>query len=250
MASRKPVKTDSLRLLHDLNGDLGELLRNIADPAFDLEGWKGFVKDPISASAPDEDPVRILQKNITALIDFFKTKTSDIQNMAIKDQLTGLYNRHFFNEVIEREAHRIERSGEVISFIMMDMDDLKYINDTFGHLTGDKIIVEGARLLRQNVRKADIVFRFGGDEFLVLLVNADCDDTQFMVKRFIDAVGAWNKENAETYGCQLSFSIGCSTCENCAGVLETLNEADERMYRNKRDKKRSAMLLKQSVHLN
>src|SRR3990172_9702605 len=95
MAKIKPFKTDSLHLLHELNVDLGELLRNIADPTFDLEGWKGFVKAPISACAP-EDPVGLLQKNITALIDFFKTKTIDIQNIAVKDQLTGLYNRHFF----------------------------------------------------------------------------------------------------------------------------------------------------------
>jgi len=168
----------------------------------------------------------------------------------MKDQLTGLYNRHFFNEIIEREANRIERTGEVISFIMMDMDDLKYINDNLGHLTGDKILIEGARLLCQNVRKADIVFRFGGDEFLVLLVNADCDDTEYMIRRFINAVDTWNKDRAGEYGCKMSFSIGCSTCKSCSAILKTLNEADERMYRNKKAKKESALFQKQSAHLN
>jgi len=249
MASRKQFNKDSQHRLNELNNNIGELLKHISDPSFDLEGWKGFPKETKSIDVPEE-PVNLLQENITALIHYFRNRTSDFQEMAIKDQLTGLYNRHFFNEVIKREANRIERTGDVISFIMLDMDDLKYINDTLGHLAGDKIIIEGAGLLQQNVRKSDLVFRFGGDEFLVLLVDTDCDGTDYMIRRFLAAVDTWNTNNADGYGCKLSFSIGCSTCKNCGEVLETLSEADKRMYSNKKKKKDSVMLPKQSPHLN
>lgn len=190
-----------------------------------------------------EEPVRALYENINTLVYHLKNREDKLHELAIKDNLTGRYNRHFFNEVIEREIARIERSNEVVSFIMIDLDGLKQINDNLGHLTGDKILVECAELINKTARKSDIVFRFGGDEFLVLLANADCEKTTVMIKRLLEKTQKWNMENAEEYGCRLSFSIGCSTCKNCHEILKTLNEADKRMYQNKKYRKNKINVL-------
>jgi len=184
-----------------------------------------------------EEPLRLLYENINTLIFHVKDKGIKLQELAIKDQLTGLYNRHFFNEVIEREAARSNRTAEPLSFIMIDLDYFKQINDTLGHLTGDKILIEAALLIKKTLRKADLLFRFGGDEFLVILPNTDCAKSNYMVERLLTAVIDWNKDNETTYGCKLSFSIGCSTCEKGCDFLKALKEADDKMYQDKTKKR-------------
>ncbi len=183
-------------------------------------------------------PVRRLYENINTIIYHLRDRAVKLHELAIKDPLTDLYNRHFFNEVIEREAARSERSKESLSFIMIDMDYLKHINDTLGHLTGDKILMEAARLIQNTVRKSDVVFRFGGDEFLVLMANADYKRSMNMADRLLGAATKWNKDHANTYGCKLSFSMGCSTHENGRDIHTALKEADERMYENKKKRKK------------
>lgn len=157
--------------------------------------------------------------------------------LSLHDQLTGLSNRHFFDKIIEREIATVKRKDETMSFIMIDLDHFKEINDTLGHLTGDRILVETANLIRNTVRKADLVFRLGGDEFLVLLTNADCDKTTNMVARLLDEVEIWNRNNADTFGCKISFSLGCAACDKECDVQTAIKEADERMYQNKKEKK-------------
>ena len=189
-----------------------------------------------------QEPVRALYENINTLTFHIHNKTAKLGELAIKDQLTNLYNRHFFNEIIEKETARAERRTEPLSFIMIDIDNFKKTNDTLGHLTGDKLLAEAATLIKNTVRKSDIVFRFGGDEFLVILMNAGCDTPADMVKRILDAVDGWDKDNADAFGCRLSFSMGCSTYEKGRNVLETLKEADAMMYKNKNEKRKEGMV--------
>lgn len=184
-----------------------------------------------------QEPLKALYENINTLIFHLNDKSVKLGELAIKDQLTKLYNRHFFNEIIEKETSTAERRTEPLSLIMIDIDGFKLINDTFGHLTGDKILSEAATLIKSTTRKSDIVFRYGGDEFLVILTNSTCDMAIIMVQRILDAVEDWNKNSAKALGCKLSFSIGCSTHEKGSDVLETLKKADERMYQNKKEKK-------------
>jgi diguanylate cyclase (GGDEF)-like protein len=187
-----------------------------------------------------QETVRALYENINTIIFYLKNRDVKFRELAIKDQLTNLYNRHFFNEIIEMEMAKIERNDQIISFIMIDLDNLKHINDTLGHLAGDRMLVETAKLIKDTIRRSDFVFRFGGDEFLVLLLNADCNIAINTVERLLDAVDGWNKDNADAYGCRLSLSIGCSTCDKGCNALDTLKEADARMYHNKREKRNNA----------
>ena len=189
-----------------------------------------------------DEPARALYERIDILIYHLQNLAVKSRELAIKDPLTDLYNRHFFNEIIERELASTKRRFENLSFIMIDLDNFKKINDTLGHLAGDKILVAAAKLIKTTVRKSDLVFRFGGDEFLILMLNTDCEKKELIVERLIDEVNNWNKENADGYGCKLSFSSGCSTCEKECDVHFALQEADEKMYKDKIEKKNKAKI--------
>jgi diguanylate cyclase (GGDEF)-like protein len=184
-----------------------------------------------------EDPVRRLYENINTLRSFLKDKAARLHQLAVRDPLTRLYNRHFFNEVVEHEAARFERNGEDISFIMIDLDNFKQINDDLGHLAGDSILIEASKLIRNTVRKSDLVFRFGGDEFLILMSNADTTKSTSMMGRLLDAVAAWNRNSSDAFCCEMSFSMGCSTHSRGDDIHVALKEADEQMYLHKSEKK-------------
>ncbi len=182
-------------------------------------------------------PVRRLSENINTLIAFIKDEALKLRQLAIRDPLTHLYNRHFFNEVVEREAARSKRNSEPLSFIMLDLDHFKKINDTLGHLVGDGILRDVAALIRGTIRRSDLAFRFGGDEFLVLMLNADCTQSARMAKRLLAAAGRWNREHAETLGSRISFSMGCSTLVEGDDIHTVLRKADSLMYLNKKSRK-------------
>ena len=98
---------------------------------------------------------------------------SQAKEMGIRDRLTGLYNRHYFNDVIRRELARSRRHGMAISVLLVDVDRFKEINDVRGHQIGDEVLQFVANYLTACVRESDLVFRWGGDEFLILLTQAD-----------------------------------------------------------------------------
>lgn len=185
----------------------------------------------------EKDPIRRIYEDIDILIFHLQDRASRFRKLALIDSLTGLYNRHFFNEIIEREMSRAGRKSEIVSFMMMDIDNFKDVNDTLGHLAGDSLLVETGTLLKETVRKSDLVFRFGGDEFLVLMANADCCETENMVSRLLKELDKWNDEKAASYGRRLSLSIGCATCAKNCDIHDALNEADAEMYANKKGKK-------------
>jgi len=158
---------------------------------------------------------------------------SDLKEIAIKDALTGLYNRHFFNEFINKEWERCKRYNTPISFIFMDINNFKMINDIFGHLTGDMVLKEFGKILLNTIRKSDYAVRFGGDEFLIILTHTN-DEVNFVKERIIEKTKKWSKENVRK-GFSLSASFGCGAFYPAEGdeVGESLKKLDEMMYKEK-----------------
>ncbi|MBN2086524.1 MAG: GGDEF domain-containing protein [Anaerolineales bacterium] len=100
---------------------------------------------------------------------------SKLEEMAVHDSLTGLYNRHYLEDTLKRELARAAREKYPVSFIMIDIDNFKKVNDTFGHKAGDAVLRDLAALLRKHSRAGDIVFRYGGEEFLAILPKVKAD---------------------------------------------------------------------------
>ncbi|MCD4691019.1 sensor domain-containing diguanylate cyclase [bacterium] len=162
--------------------------------------------------------------------------TKELTERATRDPLTGAYNRRYFGEMVQMEAERARRKGRSISFLMFDVNKFKAINDTRGHQMGDRVLQEVVVLLMKETRASDIVVRYGGDEFLVVL--AEGEGTEEMGQRIADAFAAWGGETCPL-GFPVSVAIGeavwdPSGTESIEGVL---SEADELMYE---DKKRTA----------
>lgn len=99
-----------------------------------------------------------------------------LEQMAYFDPLTNIYNRHFFNELVEKELSAMKRYLYNSVIILLDIDGFKNINDSYGHLVGDQILKEVAQMLSNNIRKSDTVFRFGGEEFVILAPKTSLDD--------------------------------------------------------------------------
>ncbi|MFC2079653.1 diguanylate cyclase [Candidatus Bipolaricaulota bacterium] len=157
-----------------------------------------------------------------------------LREQALHDPLTGVYNRRYFNQVIEQEIPRSTRYNHPIGFLMIDVNNFKEINDRHGHQVGDEVLVEVAKLFTKHVRDSDIVVRYGGDEFLLVLIETN-GETEQVRQRIQEEVAVRNKTNP-VFDFSVTFSIGCAHWSPASGraVEEVLAEADERMYESKR----------------
>jgi|GEM_PF-640676 diguanylate cyclase (GGDEF)-like protein/PAS domain S-box-containing protein len=155
-----------------------------------------------------------------------------IKYMSFHDKLTGLYNRAY----LEEEMKRIGTKRQLpISIIMGDLNNLKLINDTYGHEKGDELIVRAAEIIKKTSRAEDIIGRWGGDEFVILLTKTTLKESEEICERIF--------ENAEKEDRELIVSISLGTAtknEMDENLYKTLNKAEDRMYKNKITNRRSA----------
>ena len=149
------------------------------------------------------------------------------------DALTGVFNRHYFNELIAQEVLRASRYDHPIGLLMIDVDRFKEINDRYGHQTGDTVLQEIASVLRETVRKTDMIVRYGGDEFLVVLTETG-EDAEEAAVRIREAVRG-NEKLRQISGFNVSVSVGSIFWHPGADcpIEEALAEADARMYEDK-----------------
>jgi len=149
------------------------------------------------------------------------------------DALTGVFNRHYFNEMIAQEVLRASRYDHPIGLLMIDVDRFKEINDRYGHQTGDMVLQEIAAVLRETVRKTDMIVRYGGDEFLVMLTETG-QDAEEAAARIRSAVQE-NKNLRRISGFNVTVSVGSIFWHPGAEypIEEALARADARMYEDK-----------------
>lgn len=150
------------------------------------------------------------------------------------DELTNLFNIRYLNQAIEMEIERSRRYKYVFSVIFMDMDNFKKINDRFGHLVGSQVLIEIARLLQRNLRKIDIISRYGGDEFVVVLPQTGLKGGFQVAERLRKEIEHSVFLKNEGYSIRLTASLGVASYPENAGNKEDLiNLADKAMYRGK-----------------
>ncbi len=159
------------------------------------EGDEMLASQAINCGAYDYLPKaniseQALQRVINNAMEKFRLKKEvemtleKMAEMSTRDELTGLYNRRYFKEVFERETASSQRYSTELVLCMMDLDQFKRVNDTYGHPAGDKVLKEVAFLLKKTVRKSDIACRYGGEEFAVILPNTDIEHARVFCERY------------------------------------------------------------------
>lgn len=154
------------------------------------------------------------------------------ERLAVIDPLTEMYNRRYMMRAIASETSRVDRQSSLFSFLMIDVNEFKQANDKIGHLAGDRILRELSLLLRKTFRSSDIISRFGGDEFLVLLIDADEKLAIRATERLQEAVGEWNR-GEPIKGYSMAVSCGSAVYRKGSDALAVLAAADQAMYKNK-----------------
>lgn len=185
-------------------------------------------------------PLAEINEKLLIIIHELYHKQSQLNQWATTDFLTGLYNRRYFDLFIQSEIEKVKRNDYQLYVTLIDINDFKMINDQFGHLTGDNILKECAKILTKVTRKSDLLIRYGGDEFLVVCYGPHTDEltVEQLIKRVITEVNKWN--NGQHYAnLKLSLSFGYSALNDRDNFEDIIAQADRNMYDYKKQLKNS-----------
>lgn len=153
-----------------------------------------------------------------------------MKQLASTDKLTGLYNRHKFTHLAAKEINRCERYEHPFSIIMIDIDDFKVINDQFGHVQGDQVLKNLGAVLQSGLRDSDILARWGGEEFIILMPETTADQAVSVADRLRKAFEDFNHDNLGS----VTISLGVAEKKDCKMDLNTLiHRADQALYKAK-----------------
>jgi len=154
-----------------------------------------------------------------------------LESLSLIDPLTQLLNRRAMNELIPKEVARANRLGSPLTFMTLDVNGFRNINTKFGSTEGNELLVEFARMLRVNFRGGDIVFRQGGDEFLVVMPDTDEIQADSPVQRLLHAAEHWNLNSKKNY--ELSFTWGLAPYVTGSDYEDVLRAVDRKLYQKK-----------------
>ena len=166
-----------------------------------------------------------------------------VEALSVTDDLTGLYNSRYLRQVLHRESKRASRSRRPLSLLFIDLDGFKTVNDNHGHLSGSRALVEVADVMRRCARETDVLARFGGDEFTVVLPDTGSEGAVAVGERYRERIGANSFLGSQGLDIHLTVSVGVATLPDLAASAEELiKAADTAMYRVK-DRGKNGVLL-------
>jgi len=183
-----------------------------------------------------------LTRSLASNLEDLDIENRVIRELMITDTLTGLFNRHYMNEQLLSEVERCHNRRRHLSVLMVDLDDFKIFNDSYGHLEGDKVLARFGRHLQSSLRGYDKAFRYGGEEFLILLPDTGMDDARIVAERIRSGFGDLNfvvpmGRNHAGATLNLTISGGLAEYRNGMGAIELIEAADQALYKAKRNGK-------------
>jgi two-component system cell cycle response regulator len=235
---------ESVRLLHTFQPDLPiiVLIGNDDGPGVEMVSLQEGVQDYLTRADVERN---LLMRAVRRAIERARMQ-STLRRLALIDDLTGLYNRRGFLALASHQLQLARRSERAFALIFGDLDELKSINDTLGHLHGSRAIEEMGAIFKESFRASDIVSRLGGDEFCALMVNATTRTADLAHARLVDRLRSRNAQPGIRFA--LSFSMGALFCDAREGrsLDELLAEVDYRMYQEKKAR-RAAVAVGRSI---
>ena len=180
----------------------------------------------------DLDLLDSIAPQVAVVVDrmSLREKAGEYAQRSITDSLTGLLNRRYIEERLTEEMNRSDRTGDPVTFMMLDVDEFKSYNDRYGHPAGDEALELIGQILRENLRGADVAARYGGEEFSVLLPETNLEEAQAIAERIRS-----NIETADFHYRRVTASIGIARCsaELCVST-DVVAAADKALYQAKR----------------
>jgi diguanylate cyclase len=178
----------------------------------------------------DEDAPSMLFLAARMRIAELEKELEETRNAVFTDPLTGALNRRGFMRAYAREMARSRRNGACMALAMIDLDDFKALNDRYGHLAGDKVLVRLVRVLRDSMRPSDVLCRFGGEEFVLMLPDTSIDDACKAAQRFLSEFSG----TAPDVGQVVTFSAGVVVHDHLESLDDAIQRADTAAYAAKR----------------
>lgn len=209
--------------------------RFVGMPIIYLSGEEDLGKQlsAMSEGADDFLTKPVMQHHLIATVRNRAVRARNLKARMVRDSLTGLYSHSHILHLLEDAGQRAEKSGQPLSFVMLDIDFFKKVNDNFGHQTGDKVIKNLALFLQQRLRKTDHIGRYGGEEFALVLPNTSAENAVKVVdsirRKFAEIVFPTASENLSC-----TFSAGVAQFQNGQDTVQLSNLADEALYEAKR----------------
>lgn len=192
---------------------------------------------PVKGEDGQTIALTVISKNITEL----KHMEEQLRSLSLTDELTGVYNRRGVITLTERLLKLADRQKKGLYMLYADLDNLKRINDTFGHKEGDRALIETAYLLRNNYRNSDIIGRIGGDEFVVIPAGASDDKVETISERFNNILAKHNEKEDRKYELTMSIGIAYYDPESPCSIYDLITRADNLMYIDKKQKQNLAL---------
>ena len=219
-----------IRALEDERNRIPVLaISGVDDTARRIEILRQGANDYIAKPVIEEELRARTTNLITAkqLFDTVRKQQQKLEEFAVTDQLTGLYNRHYLHETAQQAVANAARYKHPLSLLLLDLDNFKAVNDTHGHDVGDRVLTELGALIRNSCRDGDVAARFGGEEFVLLLVQCQLVDAQTKAERLRAQI-----ESAQLAGLKVTASLGVSALQNCpeASFEVLLKRADRALY--------------------
>jgi diguanylate cyclase (GGDEF)-like protein len=204
---------------------------------------------PLVGSTGQVDHIGILIYDVTDVainrIDL-KAANETLQTLSRTDRLTGLFNRGYWEECLNTEFKRCKRTARPSSVLIFDIDHFKKVNDTYGHPAGDQAIKATANMLLETMRETDIAGRYGGEEYVVILINTTAEQALIYAERL-------RKKIAETIvhhqGIDISYTISlgiCQMADDIPSYSEWIERADQALYQSKTNGRNQASIYQKS----
>jgi diguanylate cyclase (GGDEF)-like protein len=209
---------DKLKLISDSIKNKAEKKENFL---IDIKNKKSEIQNMSSSFAINKDS-----------LEKIKSELENYKAQVIRDFLTGLYNRQYFDEIIERSIEEFDRYGKKFSLLFIDIDDFKAVNDNYGHVVGDFVLKYVADVIKRSIRKVDLAFRYGGEEFVVVMPNTNLESAAKVADRILNDLRktVFKYKNIDI---KLTASIGLQEMKKGCNASQLVEEADKRMLKAK-----------------